>query len=135
MEFNKQYLTYGEYKGLGGTLDLMPFNILEFEARKKIDIKTFNRLKDIDSNDIPQEVKLCVYKMIDSMSNYDKTLGNISSNGSVASETIDGYSVHYLDSSQVKNVIESKSVELDDIIDNYLIGVIVNGEHIMFVGV
>ena len=46
MEFEGQYLTYEDYKGLGGTLDLMPFNLLEFEARKKIDINTKNRLKN-----------------------------------------------------------------------------------------
>ena len=53
MEFSGQYLTYEEYMALGGTLDLMPFNILEFEARRQIDIKTFNRIKNLDSKDIP----------------------------------------------------------------------------------
>ena len=46
MEFEGQYLTYEEYIDLGGTLDLMPFNLLEFEARRKIDIRTQSRLKD-----------------------------------------------------------------------------------------
>ena len=31
MEFNNQYLSYEEYKTLGGTLGEMPFNILEFK--------------------------------------------------------------------------------------------------------
>ena len=44
MEFKGQYLTYQEYKALGGTLDEMPFNLLEFNARKKIDERTFGRL-------------------------------------------------------------------------------------------
>ena len=30
MEFNGQYLTYNEYKALGGSLDITPFNLLEF---------------------------------------------------------------------------------------------------------
>ena len=47
MEFKGQYLTYEDYKALGGTLDLTPFNLLEFEARRRIDIKTQNRLKNI----------------------------------------------------------------------------------------
>ena len=47
MEFSEQYLNYEEYKSLGGTLDIMPFNILEFESRKRIDERTQNRLKNI----------------------------------------------------------------------------------------
>ena len=38
MEFNGQYLTYTEYKQLGGTIPIeLPFNLLEFNARKCID--------------------------------------------------------------------------------------------------
>ena len=33
MEFKGQYLTYQEFKALGGTLDEMPFNLLEYNAR------------------------------------------------------------------------------------------------------
>ena len=135
MEFEGQYLTYEEYKALGGTLDLMPFNLLEFESRRRIDIRTQNRLKDVDSEDIPQEVKLCVYALINSMSSYDETLSNISSKGNVASENTDGYSVSYVSSSEISNIIKSKCDEIDDIINNYLLGVIFNGQHLMYLGV
>ena len=41
MTFEGQYLTYAEYQELGGSaIGVMPFNILEFEARKQIDIRT-----------------------------------------------------------------------------------------------
>ena len=133
MEFNGQYLTYEEYKALGGTLDLMPFNLLEFESRRKIDIRTQNRLKDIDSKDIPQEVKMCEYRMINSINNYWETTNNITSN--VASENTDGYSISYVTAGQIQDIIKSKSVELNDIIREYLIGVVVNGQHIMYLGV
>ena len=133
MEFEGQYLTYQEYKGLGGTLDLMPFNLLEFESRRQIDIKTFDRLKNIDSKDIPQEVKLCEYALINSIGNYSKTLINTSTN--IASENIDRYSVSYINATQISDVIKSKSDELDDIIRNYLLNVIFNSEHLMYVGV
>ena len=46
MEFKGQYLTYEEYLSLGGTLDQTPFNLLEYNARKKIDERTFGRLVD-----------------------------------------------------------------------------------------
>lgn len=128
MEFSGQYLTYEEYKALGGTLDLSPFNLLEFESRRRIDIRTFNRLKEVE--DIPQEVKICVYKLINSMSSYDESLNNISSN--VASENTDGYSVSYITPAQI---IEFKSNELEDIITECLLGVVVNGEHLLYCGV
>lgn len=135
MEFSGQYLTYEEYRLLGGTKDLTPFNLLEFEARRRIDIRTQNRLKGIDSKDIPQEVKICEFKMIDSMSSYDETLSNVASNGNVASENTDGYSVSYITSDKVSDVISSKDKELNTIMYECLVGVIVNGEHIMYAGV
>lgn len=36
MEFSGQYLTYEEYRGLGGTLDLMPFNLLELDRKSVV---------------------------------------------------------------------------------------------------
>ena len=68
MEFKGQYLTYQEYLALGGTLDEMPFNLLEFDARKKIDERTFGRL--VDKGQEYQEVKLCVYNMITTLNSY-----------------------------------------------------------------
>jgi hypothetical protein len=136
MEFNGQYLTYEEYTNLGGTgLTQMPFNLLEFEARRRIDLRTFNRLKDVDSEDIPQEVKLCDYKLIESIQNYTKTLEGIANNGGVASENTDGYSISYMTSNQISDIVKSKSDELDDIIRTYLLNVNFNGEHLMYVGV
>lgn len=129
MEFSGEYLTYEEYKALGGTLDLLPFNLLEFEARRKIDLKTFNRLVGIE--EMPQEVKLCEYKLINSIGEYITILNK----GNVASESIDGYSVSYITGSQVSEAVNAKNKELDDIIRTYLLGVIVNGEHLMYCGI
>ena len=135
MEFEGQYLTYAEYRSLGGTLDITPFNLLEFEARKKIDINTQNKLKNIESSNIPQEVKLCIYNLITSINNYASSIQSATENGNIASENIDGYSVTYVKSASIKDIISSKSVELDDIIRTYLLGVVVNNEHIMYLGV
>ena len=132
MEFSGQYLTYEEYKALGGTLDITPFNLLEFESRRRIDIRTFNRLKNVEN--IPQEVKICVYKLINSASSYDENLSNIANNN-VASENTDGYSVSYVTSAQAVDIINSKSAELEDIISECLLGVVVNGEHLLYCGV
>ena len=135
MEFSGQYLTYEEYKGLGGTLDLTPFNLLEFEARRQIDIRTFNRLKGIDSNDIPQEVKLCEYNLINSVNEFASSTNGAISTGNVASETTDGYSVSYINASQISDIVKSKNDEFNDIINTYLLGVVFNGQHLMYIGV
>ena len=131
MEFDGQYLTYNEYKALGGSLDITPFNLLEFEARRKIDEKTQERLKK--TNKIPQEVKLCTFALINSLNNYSSS--NSESKKNIASESIDGYSVSYVTGGTMQEIIKSKSVELNDIINTYLLGVVVNNEHILYLGV
>lgn len=134
MEFEGQYLTYAEYRSLGGTLDITPFNLLEFEARRKINIETQSRLVGTSSQDIPQEVKLCIYSLINAIDHYASSIESATENGNIASESTDGYSVSYVKSSSIKDIISSKSVELDDIIRTYLLGVIFNKEHLMYLG-
>ena len=137
MTFEGQYLSYAEYQSLGGSaIGLMPFNILEFEARKQIDLKTQKRLVGID--EIPSEVKLCVFHLIEAIMNYSNSISSASSsNGTIASENTDGYSVSYNQSNatQIQEIVKSKKVEIDDIILNDLYGVIVNKEHIIYNGV
>lgn len=133
MEFEGQYLTYEEYKALGGTLDLMPFNILEFEARNQIDLRTQMRL--INEVEIPQKVKICVFNLIDKINGYVKKTKSTGENGNVASENIDGYSITYINPSQVQEIVKSKKAELEDIMISDLYGVVVNGEHILYIGV
>ena len=132
MEFEGQYLEFDEYEELGGSLDETPFNILEFEARRKIDERTFGRLKGIEN--IPIEVKMCVYALINTLNSYSMD-STSSRNKNIASESTDGYSVSYASGSQVKEIVESKSVELNDIIMTYLLGVVVNNQHILYIGV
>lgn len=128
MEFSGQYLTYDEFRLLGGTLDIMPFNLLEFNARKKIDEKTMNRLVGVE--EIPQEVKICVYELIKVLESYesDKTR-----NKAISSENIDGYSVTYNNNVSLDSV--AKNSQLESVIDDYLFGVIINGEHIIYCGI
>ena len=140
MTFEGQYLTYLEYKSLiegegGSAMAEMPFNLLEFEARRKIDIRTFDRIRVLESEDIPQEVKLCEYQLINSINSYFNSINNTEGNGNIASESIDGYSVSYVTADRINEVVRSKSAELDDIIKTYLLGVIVNDEHVLYCGV
>ena len=130
MKFDGQYLTYTEYKALGGSLDMTPFNLLEFEARRKIDERTFNRIKGI--KEIPQEIKMCMFALINSLGSYSSESSN---NKNIASESVGSYSVSYVTGGTIQEIVQSKNVELNDIITTYLMGVVVNGEHVLYVGV
>ena len=127
MEFNNQYLTYEEYKSLGGTLDEMPFNILELKARQVINERTQNRLKNI--KEIPQEVKICVYDLINTMNKYN--LSNNSTSSNVSSENTDGYSVTYKSGTEMTT---EQKAQLEDVMLTDLYGVVVNGEAILYLG-
>lgn len=127
MEFTNQYLSYEEYKILGGTLDEMPFNILELKARQVINERTQNRLKDVE--EIPQEVKICVYDLINTMNKYNMSNNSTSSN--ISSENTDGYSVTYKSGTEL--TAEQKA-QCEDIMLTDLYGVIVNNEAILYLG-
>ena len=134
MTFEGQYLTKSEYIELGGSsaISNMPFNLLEFEARRQIDIKTQNRL--INGTNIPQEVKLCDKNLIDSIKTYVDSKLNINSDG-IKSESIDGYSYSKITLDMIKDIVNSHKQDIDDIIRTYLLGVVYNGEHLMYAGV
>lgn len=131
MDFTNQYLSYEEYMVLGGTLDEVPFNELEFECRRIIDSRTQNRL--INANEIPQEVKMLENKMIQTLQGYYVSLNKAQSG--IASENTDGYSVSYISSNQISQLIEGKINVLQDLVSTYLFGVIVNNEHLLYCGV
>ena len=128
MEFKNQYLSYEEYKSLGGTLGEMPFNILELKARQVINERTQNRLKNIE--EMPQEVKICVYDLINTMNKYNLSDNSTSSN--VSSENTDGYSVTY--KSGIELTDEQKK-QYNDIMETDLYGVIVDNTPILYLGV
>lgn len=128
MEFSEQYLNYEDYKSLGGTLDIMPFNILEFESRKIIDTRTQSRLKNIDV--IPQEVKMCMFAIMNAIQS--SVIDNKKAN--ISSESIDGYSVTYLSPIEIQQSIKAKNDEIEDIMFSYLMGVIVNSTPILYLG-
>ena len=127
MEFDKQYLNYPEYQGLGGTLAEMPFNLLEFQARKKIDERTFGRL--VEKGNEYKEVKLCVYELIGTLNSYSQYN---SQNKGITSESTDGYSVSY--ETPTKSISEARNSEIADIINSYLSTLEVNGTLVLWRG-
>lgn len=131
MKISGQYLAYNEYRALGGNLNITPFNLLEFEARRIIDNKTQQRLKGVEN--LPQEVKMCVFNLINTIDNYSSI--NNENNRGIASESVGSYSVSYVTGNQIAEIVKSKEVELNNLVLTYLTGVIVNGEHIIYLGV
>lgn len=127
MEFKGQYLTYQEYLALGGTLDEMPFNLLEYNARKKIDERTFGRL--VDKGQEYQEVKLCVYDMIITLKSYSDYEAQ---NKAISSESIDGYSISY--GTPQTSFIETKISQLNVSIDTYLANLVIDGIPVLYRG-
>ena len=114
MEFSGQYLTYEEYTALGGTLDQTPFNLLEFEARQNVDKYTFGRLKELETQN--QEVKLCIFKLINLMNSYNSYE---TQNKAISSENTDGYSVSY--GTPTTDFMEAKNNEIQGVVREYLI--------------
>lgn len=127
MEFKGQYLTYEEYQSLGGSLDQTPFNLLEYNARKKIDERTFGRL--VDKGQEYQEVKLCVYNMITTLNSYSSY---DTQNKAISSENTDGYSVSY--GTPQKSTTEAKNNELESAIDTYLSNLILDDVPVLYRG-
>ena len=104
MENSVKYLTYERYIELGGSLDLMSFNLLEYQSRKQIDYYTHNRLIQGVPEDIEKDIEMVMMALINENN-------AVSSTSNKKSETIDGYSVSYGDntenSAKVKNTIIS----------------------------
>ena len=128
MEISGQYLEYSEYTSLGGTLEETPFSILEYNARMKIDERTFGRLKNLD--EIPEEVKMCVFSLIRTLDSYSSYAEN---NKNITSESIDGYSISYKGAS--KDITEAMNKEVEDIINTYLSNVLIDNIPVLFRGV
>ena len=131
MDLTNQYLSYQEYIELGGTLEEVPFNELEYECERIIDSRTQNRLKNAD--EIPDEVKMLENKMIQDLQGYYTSLQKAQSG--ISSENTDGYSVTYIPSNQIEQLVKGNTEVLQELISTYLFGVIVNNEHLLYLGV
>lgn len=59
-----QYLNYFTYQHMGGTLDEDTFDNFEYEAETIVNWYTFNRLKNENPEDYPDELARCMYRLI-----------------------------------------------------------------------
>lgn len=99
------YLTYNEYRDMGGTLDETAYTRLEYKARKLIDTYTFGRVKALEST--PESVKMLMFELV--------ALGDQDDNGGpVSSVSNDGYSESY--------AITEIDAKAENLIRSYLAG-------------
>ena len=116
------YLTYEEYKAMGGTLEETPFNNFAFDAESLINWYTFNRLVNMEVSDT---VKMLTFRLIDLEASEASVLPTPSSGGtggvggSIMSQSNDGFSTSYntLSASEATRNIAAKKKEL---INRYL---------------
>lgn len=120
MKFDNQYLTYDEYKKLGGNLSDMPFNLLEYRAEKEVDELTSNRFRKVSN--YPQELKLCINNLITNIDKYNES-------ETKSSETVGNYSVNY-----DKPVTKEKKEELKSIIKTYLSTTKIDNVFVLYCG-
>lgn len=120
MDYGTQYLTFVEYRELGGSLTENAFNLLEYSSRKELDLRTQNRVANLTT--IPSAVKLCIYEMIDKINSINQSSENINKN--IASESVGSYNVSYVTGSNIQETIKANKKELDDVIMRNLFGVL-----------
>ena len=85
------YLEYSEYVAYGGSADQTAFPLLEFKARKQIDLLTANRVQNMTV--VPEAVKMCMMTIM----NMDQASGAEAqaTNPQLTSFNNDGYSESY----------------------------------------
>lgn len=84
MESYTSYLTYEDYKELGGDLPLDAFTKLERKAQRWLDTFTFNRIQKLPK--IPNEVREVLTEFISRMN----TLSNQRENGDLVTQYSNG---------------------------------------------
>lgn len=120
------YLSYEEYREMGGTLDNTAFSNYLIDAETLVDWYTFNRLHN--EIDIPVRVKQCVFKLISlaDMKAKSFVLGREvdgTGNAAVSAQSNDGVSISYntLSASQAFDLIKAESGQ---VVKQYLNGVV-----------
>lgn len=121
------YLTYLEYREMGGTLEETPFNSYALDADTIIDWYTFNRLWGEET--IPDRVKQCEFqliKFVQTKANLitpdTSTTGGINAGAQVMAQSNDGVSVEY-SVLHADEIYHNCKDEIDDLVKRYLQGV------------
>lgn len=116
------YITYEQYRDLGGGLDEAAFNIYGYEAEAKVNAKTHGR---IDPQNVTEPVKRCIARLASIMAQADI------STDKVTSWSNDGVSESIKDVS-----VQEYNDKMDGIIRDYLANEVdANGVPLLYLGV
>jgi hypothetical protein len=120
------YLTYTEYKELGGTLEETAFNRNIDRSCGIIDNATHNRIADMKS--IPQNVKPLCRDLVEYFA------ANFGSSKQVSSRNQSAGGVSESESFVIRS-IEERAGEIDDMVKDYLLNVVDdNGTPLLYRG-
>lgn len=134
------YLTYEDYKMLGGTLDVGPFNNFEFQAESIIDWYTFDRLKN--ETEYPPELQRCMFMLLSVIAQKNAAMSVNSESDLTAENAIariteqsnDGVSVKYATLSPF-NLVNFCDQEIDSIVKTCLRSAVNKmGRHLLYRG-
>lgn len=118
------YLTYVEYKDMGGTLEETQFNDFEFQVEAQINYATFSRLKT--DKVFPIEVKRLIKYLIDLLEKKAAAIslgkGSSGTDTYITSQSNDGMSVVY-NKMTATELIDACKTEVSMAIKSYLDGV------------
>lgn len=118
------YLTFDDYRNMGGTLDEASFKKYEFQAEAQINHATFGRLKGETS--IPDEVRHLTLYLVELMEKkaaaFSLGRGNDSAPTYITSQSNDGVSVSY-NGLAPSDLIELCKADVLNAIRSYLEGV------------
>ena len=117
------YLTYSDYRTMGGIMSEIDFERYEFRAEKLIDEETYGRISQL--NGVPEEVKNLTFELV--------TLGQKSdiTNDTVSSEQVGSWHRTYKGASQA-----SYTKAIKTLIRTYLSGIFLsNGVPLLYRGV
>lgn len=110
------YLTYDEYLELGGEMDESQYALAEFQARKRIDLLTLNRVAAMAQ--VPEEVKMAMMVIMKADTKFSATAQ--ADNPVVASFSTDGYSESYGSATDQTSAVNR---QVDNTVTQMLFGV------------
>lgn len=126
------YLTYDEYKGMGGSMDAALFPRFELKARKRIDVITFGRLQG--EKDVRECVKHCMFELVQAMHEDEVNVGF--SGREISSMSNDGVSVTYASGNSQTGTQNGSGARYADIVRTWLMGETdAYGNNILYAGV
>jgi hypothetical protein len=104
----ESYLSYDEYKELGGKVPEDVFPMFERKARRKIDSITFDRVQSLDT--VPTEVKELMVEFVSYIYSNEISTGGVS-NASSYSNGVESFSFRDNASSKFNNELVKLAIE------------------------